>query len=234
MEKDKKGVVADEAAEETETTSEQPTETNEDDSETSKPEGASAPEEEERKIKKIPVDYERFNEINREAKLAKRIKSHLGLDEDEIEKLLEQAGEEQEESKSLPPQQNVLNKRLSRIEEVLDNLRQETARQKEVKEWVETLKRNPEIEPFQEQITELGRTGKYRKMSYGDIYNDVFAPAINLAKSKIADKFSAKETAQLHKGKSGETEYVGDLTLEQFAKLPLDKKEKYLRQQKII
>lgn len=232
MNEEKLGVAVDETAEEIETPSELPTENKEPDEETLKPESASTPKEPLRETKKIPVDYERFNEINKEAKLARRIKSHLGMDEKQIEELIERGNipTEEEEPKPVIPTPN-LGRRLSQMEEMVEALHLENAKQKEEKEWTLTVSEKPEIAPFQEQIIELGRVGKYRKMNYGDIYREVFLPAVERIKGKTTEKFQEKESAQPHKGKSVEVDYGAELTPEQFAKLPVKDKEKYLRQQ---
>jgi len=223
MDEQNQGVAAEKAATENETLSEMPPGTNEL-AETSEPDGASAVEEE-RKERKIPVNYERFTELNREAKLARKIKQRLGMDEAQLEELLEKEGEDAPAAAIAP---NTLNKRIAALEETIEQTRSALSKQNEAREWEETAVKNPDLAPFRETIIELGRTGKYKNMPYSEIYKQVFAPVVKSGYSKAYTKQQEKELAQLHKGK-GEAPKDGEITEVEFKKLPLDKKKAYLK-----
>lgn len=174
------------------------------------------------------IPYERFAEVNREAKLARKIKQRLGMDESQLEELLEK---EEEEAPAAAP--STLNKRIAALEENIERTSSILSKQNEDREWQEVVVKNPDFAPFKDTVIELGRTGKYRDMPYSEIYKQVFAPVVKSGYSKAYSKQQEKELAQLHKGKS-ELPKDGDITAEEFKKLPLEKKKEYLKSVGII
>lgn len=179
------------------------------------------------------VPYERYNEVNREAKLARKIKQHLGMSDEEILKVIENGTLPEAEEEVKTPS-NLVAKRLNQVEEVVEELKAQRAQEAEDREWRETVAKNPDLAPFKDQIVELGRTNKYKKQTYANIYKQVFEPVVKTGFSRATERYEEKTSAQLHKGGEGSEAALGEITREEFARLPLNMQEKYLKEKGLM
>jgi len=119
-------------------------------------------------------------------------------------------------------------KRVFELEKKFRELERETLLSKEERELDRFIKENPEVEPFREELRDLGRVNP--KISYWELWETRLAPKLEEIIIKMAEKEGVEKistTPETGKGiREGEP---AELDLKALRKLPLEKREKILK-----